>query len=106
MKKHYEDIHSLFQHDPSQIARKLFSKGFIDRSVRIAVTDVQTTMTKANKADMLVDAVDKFFDTHTEPDKMLEILLGIFDECGPVGKNVTKRIKNQREYNQRLLSLV
>ena len=99
MKKHYEDIHSLFQHDPSQIARKLFSNGFIDRSVRTAVTNIQTTITNENKADMLVDAVDKFLETHTEPDQMLEILLGIFDECGPLGRNVTKRIKNQREYN-------
>ena len=56
-------------------------------------------MNNASKADVLMDAVEQFLETHTEPDKMLEILLGIFDECGPLGCNVTKRIKNQREYN-------
>ena len=99
MKKHYEDIHNLFQQDPPQIARKLFSNDFIDRPVRTTVTNIQNAMSNASKADVLMDAVEQFFDTHTEPDKMLEILLDIFDECGPVGNNVTKRIKNQREYN-------
>ena len=47
---------------------------------------------------MLINAVEKFFDTHTEPDKMLETLLVIFDKCGPLGRNVTKRIRNQCEY--------
>lgn len=89
------DIHNLFQHDPPQIARKLFAKDFIDRSVRTTVTDVQTTMTNASKADILVDAVEKFFDTHAEPDKMFNSLLDIFDECGPLGCNVTERIRNQ-----------
>ena len=99
MTKHFEDIHNLFQQDPPQIARKLFSNGFIDRSVRTTVTNVQNAMNNASRADVLMDAVEQFFETHTEPDKMLETLLGIFDECGPVGCNVTKRIKNQREYN-------
>ena len=98
MKKHYENIHSLFQHDPPKIARKLFCKDFIDQSVRTEVTNVQNAMSNASKADMLINAVEKFFDTHTEPDKMLEILLDIFDKCGPLGCNVTKRIRNQCEY--------
>ena len=98
MKKHYENIHSLFQHHPSLIARKLFSKEFIDRSVRNDVANVQNTMSNETKADMLIIAVDKFFDTHTEPDKMLETLLDIFDECGPLGRNVSKRIRNECEY--------
>ena len=100
MTKHYEDIHNLFQQDPPQIARKLFSNGFIDRPVRTTVTNVQNAMNNASKADVLMDAVEQFLETHKEPVKMLEILLGIFDECGPLGRNFTEKIKNQREYNQ------
>ena len=99
MTKHFEDIHNLFQQDPPQIARKLFSYGFIDRSVRTTVANVQNPMNNANRADVLMDAVEQFLETHTEPDKMLEILLDIFDDCGPLGHHVTARIKNQREYN-------
>ena len=98
MKKHCEDIHNLFQHNPSQIARKLFSKDFIDQSVRTEVTNVQNAMSNETKADMLINAVEKFFDTHTEPDQMLETLLDIFDTCGPLGRNVTKRIRKECEY--------
>ena len=98
MKKHYEDIHSLFQHDPPKIARNLFCKDFIDQSLRTEVTNVQNAMSNESKADMLINAIDKFFDTHTEPDKMLETLLDIFDKCGPLGRNITKKIRNECEY--------
>ena len=57
-------------------------------------------MSNASKADVLMDAVEQFFETHKEPEKMLKTLLDIFDECGPLGCNVTEKIKNQREYNQ------
>ena len=94
MKNHNEDIHKLFRNNPPQIARKLLTEGFIDQSICTEVTNVLTTMTNASKADMLMNAVIDFLDTHSEPDKMMKILLDIFDKCGPIGRNVAKRIRN------------
>ena len=94
---YYEDIHNFFKYEPANVARKLYAKGFIDGDLNRRVTNVQTVMSNASKADELWEAVKEFINGHSHPAKMMESLLEVIDRCGPIGHNVAEKIRKVSE---------
>ena len=95
LRLHYSDILSVLQHNPSEIARILYSKRFISGSIRSTVTNTLTTLTDGAKADLLMDAIEDFLITHRNPNGMLAALLNLFEELSPVGCNVAENIRGK-----------
>ena len=76
------------------MSRKLYSKKFIDRSVHCNVTNSQIAIN--NKANMLMNALETFLLSHNKPGEVIMSLVGIFEQCSPIGHNVAESIRKVR----------